>query len=90
MALSAVHCNGLCLRCEAVHGRSDQQIAKRHTVCVCSFEIRFDGTVCLHYLAVFCSPTAFFEHSYTSEQLPFRQFEFHPKKADSRPDAAVD
>jgi hypothetical protein len=43
----------------------------------------------LQYFAVFCSPTAFFEHSYTSEQPPFNQFEFHTKKAVSRPDAAL-
>ena len=52
IALSAVECNALCSRCEAVRGRSDQQITKRHTACVCSFETRFDGPVCLHYFAL--------------------------------------
>jgi hypothetical protein len=35
-----------------VRGRSNQQMIKRLTACVCSFEIRFDGLVCLHYLAL--------------------------------------
>jgi hypothetical protein len=52
IALSAVYCNALCLRCDAVHRRSDPLIPKRHTACVCSFEIRFDGPVCLQYFAV--------------------------------------
>jgi hypothetical protein len=47
--------------------------------------VRFAGTI-WHYLALYY----FFEHLYTSEQLPFNQFEFHAEKAVSRPDTAAD
>jgi hypothetical protein len=47
--------------------------------------VRFVGTI-WHFLALL---QHFFEHSYTCEQPPFNQFEFHTKKSASRPDAAV-
>jgi hypothetical protein len=90
VAVSAIDCNALYLRCETVHARSDLLILKGLTACICSCEMRFDDPVCLHFFAVSCSPGAFFEHSYTSEQPPFNRFEFNTKKAASRPDAAVD
>jgi hypothetical protein len=46
-------------------------MTKRYTACASSFQIRFNGPLFLQYFAVFCSPTAFFQHSYTSEQPPF-------------------
>jgi hypothetical protein len=73
-----------------MYGRSDPPVAKRHTPCFSSFETRFNGPVDLQYFAVFCSPTAFFEHLYTSEQQPFKPFEFHAHKAVSWPDGAMD
>ena len=67
------------------------------SILLCSKKLKRDVTTCCvlcdcrlgfwHFLALI---PHFFEHSYTSEQPPFNQFEFHTKKAVSRPDAAVD
>jgi hypothetical protein len=42
---------------------------------------RFDGPVSLQFLAVSCSPTAFFKHLYRPEQRPFNPVEFGTRQA---------
>ena len=69
--------------------KSHPPISKRHTASVSPFETRFHSPDCLQFLAVFCSPTAFFKHSYTSEQRPLNPLKFHKLEVVSWSRAAV-